>query len=100
MSECKVCLAADNADPENLQALVRYLYVQLDRCRAVDLQVKTGIGPADAPPPQAVAPPSDLLEVLTSALGSDDIFRKPPRVAAPRLLARLTEAGWTLEQTP
>ena len=95
---CATCLAADNADPENLQALVRYLYVQLDRCRAIDLQVKTGIGPAAAPPP-TLAPPPDLLDLLTSALGAEDIFRRPARVAAPRLLARLTDAGFTLEAT-
>ncbi len=33
---CAVCLAADNADPENLQALVRYQQVQLDRLTQAD----------------------------------------------------------------
>ncbi len=33
---CAVCLAADTADPANLQALVRYQAAQLDRLTQAD----------------------------------------------------------------
>ena len=33
MTGCSTCLAADNADPANLQALVRWQAVQLEGCR-------------------------------------------------------------------
>ncbi len=36
MSECAVCLAADNANPANLQALVRYQAAKLDRLTQAD----------------------------------------------------------------
>ncbi len=31
LGQCKTCLAADNADPDNLRALVRWQQTQLDR---------------------------------------------------------------------
>lgn len=35
-------------------------------------------------------------ETVLSLLGHEDIYRKPPRVAAPKLVSRLAEAGWVL----
>lgn len=44
MTGCVVCLAADNADPSNLAALVRYQAVKLDQARGALLPAQAEVG--------------------------------------------------------
>lgn len=52
--------------------------------------------PVVAPVPEASP---DALAVVERVLGWDNVFRKPPRVAAPRMLAHLSDLGYRIERT-
>lgn len=92
-------MALEFASEDSLRALVVYQAQQIDAL--------TG-GRYEEPSPDELAvyfaadeepepeQPSDPLSVVESLLGDDDIFRKPPRAAAPRLVERLRDAGWHL----
>lgn len=80
---------------EQLRSLVCYQAAQIDRL--------TG---GYEPPPviewdedDEPEPPSpEVVAVVEALLWRDDIYRKPPRVAAPRLLEELADAGLTISQ--
>lgn len=92
---CPACLVRDFAMDEAKDALIRHQFVQLHRL--------TG-GTYEPPAPEelvtqpaaASAPTVDPLPVLERILGFEGVYRKPPRVAAPKLLTDLAEAGWTI----
>ena len=81
-------LAYTNED--QLRALVRYQAAQLDR-----LTNGTYEPPTDPEPP---AP--EVIDAVETLLWRDDIHRRPPRVAAPRLLRGLADQGLTIRHTP
>ena len=83
-------LAYTNED--QLRALVRYQAAQLDR-------ITGGYEPPPVIEWDELEPPSpDVLAAVESVLSHEDIYRKPPRVAAPRLIERLAHAGLTIEE--
>lgn len=89
---CSTCVALEFAPEDQLRALVRYQAEQIHRL--------TG-GRYEPPDPELLVdddddepePAVDASFVVESLLGHEDIFRKPPRVAAPRLIQRLAAAG-------
>lgn len=94
---CPACLSREYGSEEGKDALVAYLYQQLDRLSSLaygipftrpDAQATPVVEPAAKP-----EPPRSTLFVLESVLASEDVFRKPPRVAAPRVIDRLAAAG-------
>ena len=100
---CVSCLARDYGSDEQREALIRYQAQQLDRLT----HLAYGI-PYTQPDPEDLVwgddeddeepapPPRDALTDLETVLWDQDIHRKPPRVAAPRIIERLAEVGWHL----
>lgn len=87
---CPTCLAIAYADDESKDALIAWQAAQIDRLTGGwSVEVAEEAVEVPAPPP----PPPDVLATLVTLLGHEDIFRRPGRIAAPRLLERLTAAG-------
>lgn len=97
---CEVCLVREFASDEAKDALIAYQARQLDRLSHLAFGIPY-LGPVvweseDEPPDEddePPAPPRSTLFTLEALLGSEDIFRKPARVAAPRLIQGLADAG-------
>lgn len=93
---CPDCLALEFASDESLRRLVHYQAVQLDRLTGgtyTEPDFDAWEDEDDEPAPEHAPDAAFVLEAL---MGHDDIYRKPPRAAAPRLLERLAEAGFAL----
>lgn len=91
---CEICLALTYG-PDDPKALVVAQAATIDRLtqRLVDQAT-----PADMVKPKPQLERTDATAALETALALDDVYRKPARVAAPRLLEHLRCAGWTLTQ--
>lgn len=96
---CTTCMALEFASEDSLRALVVYQAQQIDALTGGRYEAPSPEELVDYftddPEPEPVAPP-DVTFVLEALLGHEDIFRKPPRAAAPRLIERLADVGWTL----
>lgn len=96
---CTTCMALEFASEDSLRALVVYQAHQIDQLTGGRYEEPSPDELVDyftdeaEPEPVAQPDPTFVVEAL---LGHDDIFRKPPRAAAPRLIERLADAGWTL----
>lgn len=86
---CPYCHAARHGTDDDLRRLLYHQDVQLARVQVADKYMQV----ADAPPTVSEA---EMLPLVESMLAADDIYRRPPRAAAPRMLARLIEAGFTM----
>jgi len=97
---CPYCLATTYGSDDQLRRLVHYQAGQLHRLTGgayvAPNEVKVASEIQPSPSQESTVNQVATVERL---LGQEDIFRKPPRVAAPRLLARLADAGFTLEET-
>lgn len=97
---CTVCLALEHASEDSLRALVVEQARQIDRLLGGGYAIPATDALAalaeDTPLPSMPEPPADLLSVLVDLMNAEDIFRRPGRVAAPRLLERLNAAGFHL----
>lgn len=91
---CSTCVALEFASDDQLRALVLFQQKQIDRLTggsyeppdpALLVAADDGVGEMEPAPDQTF--------VMESLLGAEDIFRRPPRVAAPRLIERLAQAG-------
>lgn len=80
MTKCLVCqiAAAATAPPNDPADLIRWYAAQVH-----------GLA-TEAPIPVCSEAPVEAL------LGDEAVYRKPPRVAAPKLVALLADAGWVL----
>lgn len=85
-----VCFALHQASESSRDALIVAQAQQLDRL--------TGgyQPPAEVPVVISEPVPEDVTFTVEALMAADDIFRKPARVAAPRLVERLAAAGITL----
>lgn len=90
---CSTCLALEFASDEQLRRLTVWQAAQIDRLTGGRYEEPDFDDEDDAPEPET---PKDAGFVVEALLGHEDIFRKPPRAAAPRLIERLAEAGWYL----
>lgn len=96
---CPVCLALEFGSEDSLRALIVYQAEQLHRLTGGTYEEPTPdelvayFAEDDEPEP---APRCDPTPAVESVLWADDIFRRPPRAAAPRLIERLADAGWVL----
>ncbi len=89
------CLAG-SASPDAKDRLIRWQAIQLHRLTGGTYETPD-LDDEDEP---VTSPPSrDVLSVVESVLWSEDIYRRPPRAAAPRLVERLAAAGLTIEET-
>lgn len=106
----EVCFALIHAPESQKDALIVYQARQIERLSmqahglhyiAPDPDDLLDDDEDDWEPEPQHQPPA-LLALTESLLAAEDIFRKPPRVAGPRLLERLAAAGWhmTYEETP
>lgn len=91
-------LALEYGTVEQLRQLVIFQAQQIHRLTGgresgIPEPVKA---PAPPAPPAQGAP--DAVAVVERVLGYDDIFRKPPRVAAPRFIAYLADLDHRLER--
>ena len=95
MTECLTCLTSS----DQLARLVIFQQRQIDRLTGGRTQpavpVEAPVGPVERPEPSRT-----VLARVEAALASEDIYRRPPRVAAPRLIEALARAGITLKETP
>lgn len=92
---CATCVAIEASTDDQLRRLVVWQARQIHRLTGG--YEEPDFDALDAAfPDEPEGPAPELLPVLESVLGYDDVYRKPPRVAAPKLLHHLTEAGWTL----
>lgn len=93
---CVTCLTRAYSTDEQKDALIAHQFAQLHRLTGGTYEAPAAedlVGAVHLPPPE---PQPDVLALVTAALDSDGIFRKPGRVAAPRLLERLATAGLTI----
>lgn len=98
MSLCESCLVRSHASSESKDNLIAYYIRTIDRLtggRADELDL-----PVSTQEPQRKkcegSVPKDALAALEQALWDPSVFRKPPRVAAPKLVALLEHAGFRL----
>lgn len=90
---CATCTALEFASDDALRALVRWQATQLDRLTGGHYDPPPTELLVDNPTEQPSEPP--LLPVVELVLSYEDVFRRPPRAAAPRLIQHLADAGWT-----
>lgn len=96
-----VCFALTHASEASKDALIVYQAQQIDRLTGGRYEQPTPERlAAVAPDEPAVSPSPGLLELLEAVLWREDVLRKPPRVAAPKILAALSEAGYLTEKDP
>lgn len=102
---CVTCLAIAYGSEESKDRLIAQQAAQIDRVTGGNPDTTAKLreyvlrSPPTAPTFDAPAPHTlDLAagEAVLSLLGHEDIYRKPPRVAAPKLIALLADAGWVL----
>lgn len=91
---CATCLALEFAPEDQLRRLVFWQAQQIHRLTGgVYEEPDFDALDEDFAEEEEVEPAPDAVFVVESLLGHDDIFRKPPRAAAPRLVDRLAAAG-------
>lgn len=97
---CEICLVREFASDESKDALIAHQARQLDRLSHLahglpyvgpDLEDFAEDDDEDEFVPEP--PKQSTLFTVEAILGMEDVFRKPPRVAAPRLIERLAAAG-------
>lgn len=79
---------------EQKDAYIAYLLQQLDRMTGGGFVAPDPVSLVEQVPRRkrpGLEP--DVVAVVAAAIQSEDVYRKPGRVAAPRLLERLAEAG-------
>lgn len=102
---CATCLAIAYGSEESKDRLIARQAAQIDRLTGGNLDTTAKLrahvlGEGHLAPIQFGRSCTDVdpaaEEALLTLLGHDDIYRKPPRVAAPKLVSRLADAGWVL----
>jgi hypothetical protein len=91
---CATCVALEAASDDQLRRLVVWQARQIDRLTGGEYEEPDFDEGEDEEPAPVQAP--DALTVVEGLLNHEDIFRRPGRVAAPRLVERLALAGITL----
>jgi hypothetical protein len=86
---CSICTALEFASRDQLERLVQQQASRL----GLTCPTCEPIAPSKAP-----VSSKDAASDLEALMAHDDIFRRPPRAAAPRLIERLAELGYTLEK--
>lgn len=90
---CATCCALDFASDDQLRALVFWQAQQIHRLTGGQYEPPDPEWLVDDDEEDEPEPAVDARFVLEALLGAEDVFRKPPRVAAPRIIERLAAAG-------